>query len=168
MTDLVLTHKKENELKSLGLSESLLSSIRTFIPLNELPEGYLEFLLRSTRVEYLCKGQSILQIGIPLSSHVYLANGKISVTDMTGNEEKISAKDALFPIMQAYSSRINGVAVTDACVLVMDSDLLDRVLSWSQIADCVLGEICGHRAFDEDVPWIKTVLQSNLFYKVPL
>jgi rhodanese-related sulfurtransferase len=51
--------------------------------------------------------------------------------------------------------------------LRLDSERLDKMLAWSQVADYLQLNISRQRDLDEDSDWMMTVLKSNLFFKVP-
>lgn len=145
----------------------LLEVAQAFVPLCILKRSYLEYLLQQASVDYVCAGQRLFEQGTCDYRHQYLLNGRICLSYASGYTESISAKDAIFPLANEMPRPCDGVAETDCTVLRLDSDRLDRILSWSQIADYLLSELSIERDLDEDIAWIKTVLNSNLFYKVP-
>lgn len=145
----------------------LLEVAQAFIPLCALKRSYLEYLLQQASVDYVCAGQRLFDQGTCDYRHQYLLNGRVSLSFSSGYSESISAKDAIFPLANEMPRPCDGIAETDCTVLRLDSDRLDRILSWSQISDYLLSELSMERDLDEDIAWIKTVLNSNLFYKVP-
>ncbi|MBC6904793.1 cyclic nucleotide-binding protein [Saccharophagus sp. K07] len=146
---------------------NLLPIAQTFVPLNALKPHYLEFLLEQGQVEYLYAGQQVFRRGVCDYRHVYLLNGRIRLEYSSGYSESVAAKDSFFPLANEMPRPCDGIAETDCAVLKLDSERLDRILSWSQISDYLLSELSVERDYDEDIGWIKTVLDSNLFYKVP-
>lgn len=145
----------------------LLEVAQAFVPLGVLKRSYLEYLLQQASVDYVCAGQRLFEQGSCDYRHQYLLSGRVCLAYASGYRESISAKDALFSLTNEMPRPCDGIAETDCTVLRLDSDRLDRILSWSQIADYLLGELSVERDRDEDIDWIKTVLNSNLFYKVP-
>lgn len=154
-------------LPTLPNQQDLLPIAQAFVPLGALKPHYLKFLLDQSQVEYLYAGQQIFQRGVCDYRHLYLLHGRVRLNYSSGYTEVLAAKDILFPIAGEMPRPCDGVAETDCTILILDSDRLDRILSWSQISDYLLSELCVQRNFDEDIGWIKTVLDSNLFYKVP-
>ncbi len=145
----------------------LLAVAKAFVPLGVLKHTYLDYLLQQANVDYVCAGQRLFEQGTCDYRHQYLLNGRVQLDYASGYTESIAAKDALLPLAHEMPRPCDGIAVTDCTILRLDSDRLDRILSWSQIADYLLGELSVVRDRDEDIGWIKTVLNSNLFYKVP-
>lgn len=145
----------------------LFNVAQSFVPLCVLKPNYLEFLLEHASVEYLYAGQMLFQRGVCDYRHVYLLDGRVRLIYSSGYAETVTAKDLLYPIANEMPRPCEGIADSDCTVLRLDSDRLDRILSWSQIADYLLTELSVERDYDEDIAWIRTVLNSNLFYKVP-
>jgi CRP-like cAMP-binding protein len=147
--------------------QDLVAVAKSFVPLGALKRNYLEYLLQQASVDYICAGQRLFEQGVCDYRHQYLLHGHLRLTYSSGYEETISARDSIFPLVNEMPRPCDGTAETDCTVLRFDSDRLDRILSWSQIADYLLSELSAERDYDEDIGWIKTVLNSNLFYKVP-
>lgn len=140
---------------------------QAFVPLCALKPSYLNFLLQQASVDYVCAGQRLFDRGVCDYRHIYLLNGRARLVYSSGYTELVSARDTLYALANEMPRPSEGVAETDCTVLTLDSDRLDRILSWSQIADYLLSDLCMERDYDEDMAWIRTVLNSNLFYKVP-
>lgn len=140
---------------------------QTFVPLSALKSSYLNFLLQQSSLDYLCAGQTLFERGVCDYRHIYLLNGRVRLLYSSGYEEVVSAGESLFALANEMPRPCDAVADTDCTLLKLDSDRLDRILSWSQIDDYLLAELSVERDLDEDMAWICTVLNSNLFYKVP-
>lgn len=145
----------------------ILPIAQTFVPLCALKPQYLQFLLEQVPVEYVCAGDRIFTRGVCDFRHIYLLSGRVKMKFASGYSETISARDALFALMNEMPRPCEAIADTDSTLLIIDSDRLDRILSWSQIAQYLLAKLSNERDLDEDIEWIKTVVNSNLFYKVP-
>lgn len=136
-------------------------------PLCALKTSYLEFLLETAEVLYLCAGDTVFHRGVCDFRHVYLLSGRVRLQFASGYSEQVNARDLLHPLVDEMPRPCEAVADTDCTLLVVDSERLDRILSWSQIAQYLMAQLCAERDLDEDIAWIKTVLGSNLFIKVP-
>lgn len=136
-------------------------------PLCALKESYLEFLLQTAEIRYLCPGDVIFHRGVCDFRHVYLLSGRVRLQFASGYSERVNARDLLHPLVDEMPRPCEALADSDCAVLVVDSDRLDRILSWSQIAQYLMAQLCAQRDLDEDIAWIKTVIDSNLFVKVP-
>lgn len=145
----------------------VLRAAQAFVPLSSLREQYLQYLLEQSSVNYLCAGQAIFERGNCDYRHIYLLNGHARLEYASGYEERIGARDKINAIVDEMPRPCDCIAETDCTILIIESDKLDRILSWSQIAQYLLSEISAERDYDEDINWIKTVVDSNLFFKVP-
>lgn len=141
---------------------------QTFVPLCALKRGFLEYLFRHSKIDLLCAGDVLFKRGDTSAKHYYLLSGQLKNQYASGHLEVVRAADGgIYPIAEELPRPFTCIAKTDSTIIELDSDELDRILSWSQISDYVLSILSTERDFDEDIDWIKTVLNSNLFYKVP-
>lgn len=147
--------------------QDLMPLTRAFVPLCSLKPSYLNFLLQQASVDYLCAGQKLFDRGVCDYRHIYLLHGRARLIYSSGYQETVTAGETLFALANEMPRPCEGIADTDCTLLKLDSDRLDRILSWCQISDYLLAELCVERDLDEDMDWIRTVLNSNLFYKVP-
>lgn len=146
---------------------SALPNADAFVPLCALKANYLQFLLEQASVEYACAGDRLFTRGVCDFRHIYLLSGRVKFKFASGYVETLSGRDALYALMNEMPRPCEGIADTDCTLLVIDSERLDRVLSWSQIAQYLVAELSVAEEQGEDIGWIKTVINSNLFYKVP-
>lgn len=148
-------------------TQPILPVAQAFVPLCALKINHLEYLLEQASVEYVCAGDPIFARGICDLRHIYLFSGRVRLKFASGYQEVVNARDTLDALASEMPRPCEAVADTDCTLLIIDSDRLDRILSWSQIAQYLLADLCAKRELDEDIDWIKTVLNSNLFFKVP-
>lgn len=150
----------------LGLSKSKISD---FVPLCELSEEQYDFLSESSELVNLFSGQELVKLGDTQAHHLYLVHGSLTLEDMSGHKRDISSADVetKLPISHVFPRRSTVTASTDAQVLKVPSELLEKMLCWGQVARCLLAEVAKDADYEEDYLWIKKLLQSRLFYKVP-
>lgn len=143
--------------------------MQTFVPVNSLTEDHLNTLLRDRQIDYLYKGQSVFEIGDKDNTAVYLLHGELLLTDVEGRERRLVAGDRenKYPVSQFQPRIETAVATVDSSVIRFDATALDNMLCWDQTASCIMSDIAAERDFDEDAEWMMTLLNSNLFYKVP-
>lgn len=144
-----------------------LSVAQAFSPLSALRSNYLADLLAQSQIEYLYAGQPLFERGAYDCQHFYLISGQVQLEHASGYVEKIRAGEQVGPIANELPRPCRAIAAEDCTLLRVDSERLDRTLSWSEIAEYLLAELSHRRELDEDMGWIKTVLNSNLFFKVP-
>ncbi len=140
---------------------------RTLTPIKSMSESHLQALLEGVEPEFIFKGRQVFERGHFDSHTIYLLHGDLELLDEQGNTSIVSGQTSLNPIANHQPRQVRVTALTDATIVRIDSDKLDRLLTWSQIADFLLLDISNQRDLDEDIEWMMTVLKSNLFYKVP-
>lgn len=140
---------------------------RTLVPLKDMSEAHLLALLEQASAEVVCAGQTLFELGSYDAEHVYLLYGDVMLSDAQGQQTLVKGRATLMPLAHHQPRRCKAVAQTDASILRINSDKLDKLLTWSQIADYLQLNISRQRDLDEDIDWMMTVLKSNLFFKVP-
>lgn len=144
-----------------------LSLTRTLVPLKDMSEAHLLELLSDSTADVICTGQTIFSRGNYDAHHVYLLHGNVSLVDENNVTTLIKGRSTLSPIAHHQPRLATAVAESDCSILRLDSERLDKLLAWSQVADYLQLNISRQRDLDEDIDWMMTVLKSNLFFKVP-
>ncbi|TVZ39457.1 rhodanese-related sulfurtransferase [Alteromonadaceae bacterium 2753L.S.0a.02] len=150
-----------------GLEAAALETAATLVPLKSLKKNFLEDLFTHVVVHTVFAGDVIFDSGTYDNQHIYLQYGEIELQYLNGMTELIVASDMQHPLANVQPRPCRAMAITDCTLLRIDSDQLDRTLSWSQISQYLLSELALERDLDEDIEWMQTVLNSNLFLKVP-
>ncbi|HSC66089.1 MAG TPA: cyclic nucleotide-binding domain-containing protein [Cellvibrio sp.] len=144
-----------------------LNLTRTLVPLKDMSESHLFALLDDAVVEMVCAGQTLFSAGSYDAQHVYLLHGDVVLQSENDGRTLIKGRSSLLPISHRQPRQFTAIAETDCSVLRIDSERLDKMLAWSQVADYLQLIISRERDLDEDVDWMMVVLKSNLFFKVP-
>lgn len=144
-----------------------LSTAGTLVPLKALKPSFLQDLFNHIAVQSVFAGQTLFEYGSYDRQHIFLISGQVLLEYENGYRELVRARDTMLPIAHQQPRPCKAVVDRDSTILRIDSERLDRTLSWSQIAEYLLSEIATERDLDEDVEWMQTVLNSNLFFKVP-
>ena len=160
------TRQTPTEVK-VPLAEFDLNLTRTLVPLKDMSESHLLALLDDAVVEAVCAGQTLFSAGSYDAQHVYLLHGDVALVSDDGSRELIKGRSSLFPIAHQQPRQATAIAETDCSVLRIDSEHLDKMLTWSQVADYLQLIISRERDLDEDIDWMMIILKSNLFFKVP-
>jgi CRP-like cAMP-binding protein len=144
-----------------------LNLTRTLVPLKDMSESHLLALLDDAVTDVACAGQTLFSSGQYDGQHVYLLHGDVSLIADDGSKTQIKGRSTLLPIGHHQPRLYTAIAETDCSLLRIDSERLDKLLTWSEVADYLQLIISRQRDLDEDVDWMMTVLKSNLFFKVP-
>ncbi|MGQ9425176.1 cyclic nucleotide-binding domain-containing protein [Gilvimarinus sp. F26214L] len=140
---------------------------QTLSPLKSVTESHLAELIRNSSVELVFRGQPLFEAGSYDRQHIYLLHGDLELVDSHGSRTIVSGSDTLKALAHEQPRPCRAVALTDCGVLRVDSEYLDKMLTWSQVAEYMLLDIAYQRDLDEDAEWMMTILKSNLFHKVP-
>lgn len=143
------------------------SIAKTLTPIGAMSDDHLAELLKHSETEFIFKGGKIFERGDFDRQHVYLLHGDVELTDADGGQQALSAQTTFNAVAHYQPRKFGARALTDCSIVRIDSEMLERLLAWSQIADYLLLDISHQRDLDEDVDWMMTVLRSNLFFKVP-
>jgi len=144
-----------------------LNLTHTLVPLKDMSESHLLALLDDAVIEVVCSGQTIFTNGSYDAQHVYLLHGNVSLVAGDGTRTQVKGRETLFPIAHHQPRQYTAVADSDCSIVRINSERLDKMLTWSQVADYLQLNISRQRDLDEDIDWMMTVLKSNLFFKVP-
>jgi len=152
------------------MQESMISKslLRSFVPLSGLSGQQLDLLLSQSEKVHFFQGQSLLREGDEKAQHIYLIHG--SVREVHSDTERLieaGGQVAVWPLAHHFPRQFTVVAESDCSVLKVNSDLLEKLLCWSQVARCLLADIALDDAYKDDYSWIRKLLESQLFYKVP-
>ncbi|MBX2809723.1 MAG: cyclic nucleotide-binding domain-containing protein [Cellvibrionaceae bacterium] len=140
---------------------------RSLVPLNLMREQHLLTLLDGAIEQSCCKDDVLFTQDEPLTSLFYLLSGEILLKHDQGRERIITADFHWLPIVQFQAEHFSAVALTDCHLLKFNREYLDNLLTWSQVADYLDIDISYEREYDDDSEWMATILNSNLFYKIP-
>lgn len=144
----------------------LIKQCRSLAPLAAMRENHLLAALAEAVEVTACRGDEVF-CGDDFSACLYyLLSGEILLTRQDGQKRVITADFHWLPIVQFQTEEFTAKAITDCQLIRFDRKKLDQLLTWSQVADYLEIDISYERSYDEDANWMKTVLNSNLFYKI--
>lgn len=144
-----------------------LNLTRTLVPLKDMSESHLLALLEDAVIDVAWAGQTIFSQGQYDSQHIYLLHGDVSLLSDDGSKTLIKGRATLMPIAHHQPRQYTAIAESDCSLLRVNSERLDQLLTWSEVADYLQINIAHQRDLDEDVDWMTRILKSNLFFKVP-
>ena len=156
-----------DQINENALLNDAVKTADTLIPLKVMREPFLRDLFKHAAIQSVFSGQSIFQLGAYDHQHIYLLNGRVELEDVNGEMKIISGRNLFEPLAHQQPRPMAARAVTDCTILRLDSDRVDRTVSWSQIADYLISDVAMEHDLEEDIEWMQIVLNSNLFLKVP-
>jgi len=144
-----------------------INSLRSFVPLQAIPDQHLTYLLNKVQSRFLFKGAIFQSQFIGRDCYLFLYSGEVIVRTAYRPEQTVTATENLYPLAyQAYQA-VEIEATTDSELLIFPALELKKLLCWSQMAEFQRVQIAGDPTRDEDAEWINFILDSNLFFKVP-
>lgn len=149
------------------LLEAAFNNTPSLVPLKSLKFSFLQELISHAEAQAVFPGQVLFEKGMQDKQHLYVLYGQVALQYDHGHNETVSGRDLLYPLAHQQPRPCRAVAKTDVGLFKIASECLDKILSWSQIADYLLTELADNRDYDEDIEWMQTILNSNLFFKVP-
>lgn len=148
-------------------NEIVLEQASQFVPLCALKRDYLVHLLQQADFQQLSRGETVLERGQTDSDKIFLLQGSVRLEYASGHVEILLAGEQTFALIDELPRPCRAEAHSDCLLLRLDAALLDSIVSWSQITEYLLGEMLSSPSHEQDREWIKAILNSNLFFKVP-
>ncbi|NNL99646.1 MAG: cyclic nucleotide-binding domain-containing protein [Gammaproteobacteria bacterium] len=154
--------------------DQLAERLRLLVPINNLPGSLQERILNSADVIELKKRDFLFQQGDRDKFSFYLIEGDIEMYADDQLIKKVHGGDAasFHPLAQLQPRQMSAQARTKVSVLRVDRALLDKLLSVEQsdknasTPDSPAIEVTEIET-DADSDWLTTMLQSDLFVRVP-
>jgi CRP-like cAMP-binding protein len=145
-----------------------LSLLRSFSPLDGLKAENLHALARKTSLRELAADQVLFKEGDTERRTIYLINGAVEL--LKGNESvgliRAGTPEARNPLVPTIPRRYSAVVASNSVeYLVIDSDMLDVMLTWDQTGSYEVNELTGDSVSADD--WMTTLLQTKAFHKIP-
>lgn len=145
-----------------------LALLKTFSPLDGLKAENLHALARKTQVRALEAGRVLFKEGDTDKRTYYLVSGRVDYRTGDRAVGSIAAHtpEARTALAPGLPRRFTARAATDVEYIVIDSDLLDVLLTWDQTGQYEVAELNGESLGGEG-DWMTTLLQTKAFHRIP-
>ena len=147
------------------------ATLRGLVPTNVLNTENFEELAGKTYIEKVRQGETIFNEGDIDRKSVYLVEGRVDLS--SGNEKMtvVSGTEAAqHPLANHQPRQYNAIATLPSRIIRIDSDLLDVLLAWDQLAGIEVDEIQtedGDLTEVDATDWMTRVLQTRAFLQIP-
>jgi CRP-like cAMP-binding protein len=148
-----------------------LGLLRSFSPLDGLKSENLHALARKTAMHSLTAGRTLFKEGDSDKRTYYVVSGVLELLHGTRPVLVIrgGSPEARNPVGPGNPRRYTARVVSDRMdFVVMDSDMLDMMLTWDQTGSYEVNEL---RGVGEEGPtsddWMTNLLQTKAFHKIP-
>ncbi len=154
--------------------------LKLFVPFNGLDDKYLNEALKHIRVEVHAKGTMLFKRGKPVSSKVYLVEGRVDLIDSAYYATQVEANSerAQTALNDESPTRCSALAKSSITIMSIESDVLDRIVAWSQSVGPEIDEVDAQSALNREIAvdleqdskgdWMSSLLQSPLFERIPI
>jgi CRP-like cAMP-binding protein len=145
-----------------------ISILTAFSPLDGLKAENLHALARKTQIRELDSGRALFKEGDTEKRTFYLVSGTIELR----NEERVMASirsgspEARPPLAPGLPRKFTARALTDVSYIMIDSDLLDVLITWDQTGQYEVAELNGDKAAMTG-DWMTALLQTKAFHRIP-
>ena len=139
-----------------------------FSPLDGLKAENLHALARKTQIRELDAGRALFKEGDTEKRTFYLVSGTIELR----NEERVmtsirsGSPEARPPLAPGLPRKFTARALTDVSYIMIDSDLLDVLITWDQTGQYEVAELNGDKAAMTG-DWMTALLQTKAFHRIP-
>src|SRR5579863_3785317 len=145
-----------------------LAVLRTFSPLDGLKAENLHALARKTHIRELAAARVLFKEGDTDKRTFYLVAGSVELRaeDKLIGTLRAGTPEARAAIAPGLPRKFTARASTDIEYIVIDSDLLDVLLTWDQTGQYEVAELRGD-GLDVTGDWMTTLLQTKAFHRIP-
>jgi CRP-like cAMP-binding protein len=145
-----------------------ISILTAFSPLDGLKAENLHALARKTQIRELDAGRALFKEGDTDKRTFYLVSGIVELR----NDERVMASiragspEARPPLAPGLPRKFTARALTDVSYIMIDSDLLDVLITWDQTGQYEVAELNGDKAAMTG-DWMTALLQTKAFHRIP-
>ena len=143
--------------------------LRGFSPLDGLKRDNLAALSRKVQIRELSPGQVLFKEGDAEKRTIYVVSGSLELLHNDKVDEVIlgGTEDARNPVAPIFPRRVTGRARDRVQYIMIDSDLLDVMLTWDQTGSYEVSDLQGDSDVDSGDDWMTMLLQAKAFHKIP-
>ncbi len=145
-----------------------ISVLKTFSPLDGLKAENLHALARKTQVVELGTGRLLFKQGDADKRTFYLVAGSVELRadDRLVGTVRAGSPEARSALAPGSPRRFTARAAGNIEYIVIDSDLLDVLLTWDQTGQYEVAEL-RRDGLDVSGDWMTTLLQTKAFHRIP-
>ena len=142
-----------------------INSLRSFVPLQGIPQQHLGYLLNEAQSKILFKGAVFQSQFIGRDCYLFLFSGEVIVRTACRADERVTATENLYPLAYQCYQPVEIEALCDSELVIFSAQSLKNMLCWSQMAEFQRVQMAGDPTRDDDAQWINFILDSNLFFR---
>jgi CRP-like cAMP-binding protein len=153
---------------SMSREEVPLSLLEQYSPLDGLKRENLKALARKASLEEHKAGHWLFQQSERIKRTIYLIKGEVELLNGDKRVRVIrgGSEEAKHPLAPVLPRRLSARTLSPCECLVIDSDLLDVMLTWDQTGSYEVSDLRGASAPETD-DWMTALLQNKSFHRIP-
>ena len=140
--------------------------LANFVPIKTLTPDHLKELAEKSKLVPLPVGRHLFKQGDKMERISYLLKGTVEVAHPDGSVRQVTARTqaASLPLEQAPIHQRAVIAKTECLIVMVDPDLLDIMLTWTQSGGYEVQELDEQPGGDD---WMSRLLQAKVFHRIP-
>lgn len=145
-----------------------LEDFRRLTPINGLREDNLKQLYRRVETLRAAPGTSLFEIGSKDDASYFLIKGDLDLVDQSGRAMRNlsgGTPESMHRLAHQIPRKVRALCRSEVDYIVVDSSLMDVMLTWDQTDSFELDELEDESADAGD--WMTRLLQMKVFQKVP-
>ena len=142
------------------------TDLAKLVPLDSLSEKNFDDLVKNSGIEKYPAGTVLFKQGDVDRHAIYVLEGVVLLTSNDSTMERTvegGTEDGLYAVAQLKPRQNTGTAKTDVTLFKVDSDQLDRLLTWDQVTGISVIEMED----DKNNEWMMAMLKADAFKKLP-
>jgi CRP-like cAMP-binding protein len=144
--------------------------LKNFSPLDGLKADNLYALSRKTQVKSLESGRLLFKQGDTERRTYYLVSGTVELraNDRSVGQIRAGTPEARAALAPGLPRKFSCRASTDIEFIMIDSDLLDVLITWDQTGSYEVEELSVNKdGAHSGGDWMTTLLQTKAFHRIP-
>jgi len=143
--------------------------LRRFSPFEGMKKDNLDALARKVVVNKLAANRVLFKEGDREKRSFWLISGLLELRegDRTIAMIRAGSPEARNPIAPQLPRKLSARAVDPIEYLVIDSELLDMMITWDQTGTYEVAELQAHMGANAGDDWMTTLLQTQAFQRIP-
>lgn len=143
--------------------------LKNFSPLDGLKSDNLYALSKKTQVRTLEAGRVLFKQGEADRRTYYLVSGAVELraNDRTVGQIRAGTAEARAALAPGTPRKFTGRAATDIEFIMIDSDLLDVLITWDQTGSYEVEELSSNKEGGPSGDWMTALLQTKAFHRIP-
>ncbi len=148
----------------------LITQLSQFTPLNALNPDNLIELSHKTDTRRLASGLTLFKSGDRDKKHVFLLSGTVELVSPQGVSRVVTGgtPEARHALAHSQPRNFTARAKGEVSYLLVDSDLVDIMLTWDQTGTYEVRDLRDESAQEEQSSdWMTHILQTKAFHRIP-